>query len=152
MEDSLNILMSDYLSNPVINKLNFDKETLIEAIKLSEKFTYDQPTDLIKLKYRPKRKTIVFRDIPKEHQKEEKFLEIFDLSRDKNYREKIVKIEELNGLFFVYFNDEETTLEIFKWIEKIKEDKNVKFFFNDLVNSKGIFCICESRELKERMA
>ncbi len=118
--------MSDYLRNSAIAKNNFNREKLIEAIKHSDKYTYVPPNDLIKLKYRPKRKTIVFRDIKKEDQKKEKILELFSLSGDKKYTEKLLKIDNLNGLFFIYFNDEETTLEIYKWIEKLKENEKVK--------------------------
>lgn len=123
MDDNLSLTMLDYLSNEKIAKFNFNKETLIDAIKHSDKYIYEP--NLIKLKYRPKRKSIVFRDVPKENQKEEKILEIFDILGDKNYRADIVKIEELNGLFFVFFKDEEKTLEIFKLIEKFKESENV---------------------------
>ena len=126
MDDNLSLTMIDYLSNHGISKHKFSKEALIDAIKHSEKYIYEPKADLIKLKYRPKRKSIVFRDIPKEHQKKEKFLEIFDLSGEHNYKEKIVKLEDLNGLFFVYFDDEDTTLEIYKWIEKLKENCKVK--------------------------
>jgi hypothetical protein len=126
MDDNLNLTMLDYLSDQKIANFNFNKESLIEAIKHSDKYIYDSKSDLIKLKYRPKRKSIVFRDVPKENQKEEKILEIFDLSGEKHYRADIAKIEELNGLFFVYFENEDKTLEIFKWIEKLKESDNVK--------------------------
>jgi hypothetical protein len=126
MDDNLSIHMSDYLRNSAIAKNNFNREKLIEAIKHSDKYTYVPPNDLIKLKYRPKRKTIVFRDIKKEDQKKEKILELFSLSGDKKYTEKLLKIDNLNGLFFIYFNDEETTLEIYKWIEKLKENEKVK--------------------------
>ena len=50
------------------------------------------------------------------------------MSRDKKYSDKISRIEDLNGLFFVYFRDEETTIEIYKWIENLKENEKVKNF------------------------
>lgn len=127
MDDNLSIHMVNYLDNQEISKHKFDKESLIEAIKHSDKFIYDPSLDLIKLKYRPKRKTIVFRDIPKEHQKKEKIQEIFDLSQYKNYKNNIKNIENWRGLFFVYFDDEEICLEIYKWIEKLKENEKVNF-------------------------
>jgi hypothetical protein len=125
MDDNLSINLDDYLSNPKIAEYNFTKQKIIEAIQLSEKYTYDAENDLIKLKYRPKRKIIVFRDIQKEDQKKEKILELFTMSRDKKYSDKILRIEDLNGLFFVYFSDEETTIEIYKWIENLKENEKV---------------------------
>ena len=125
MDDNLSIHLDDYLSNPKIAKYNFTKQKIIDAIQLSEKYTYDAENDLIKLKYRPKRKIIVFRDIQKEDQKKEKILELFTMSGDKKYSEKILRIEDLNGLFFVYFSDEETTIEIYKWIENLKENEKV---------------------------
>lgn len=125
MDDNLSIHLDDYLSNPRIDKYNFTKQKIIEAIQLSEKYTYDAENDLIKLKYRPKRKIIVFRDIQKEDQKKEKILELFTMSGDKKYTEKILRIEDLNGLFFVYFSNEETTIEIYKWIENLKENEKV---------------------------
>jgi len=128
MDDNLSIHLNAYLTNSNIAKYNFTKEKIIEAIQLSDKYTYDAENDLIKLKYKPKRKIIVFRDIKKEDQKIEKIIDLFSMSRDKKYSDKISRIEDLNGLFFVYFRDEETTIEIYKWIENLKENEKVKNF------------------------
>ena len=77
MDDNLSIHLNAYLTNSNIAKYNFTKEKIIEAIQLSDKYTYDAENDLIKLKYKPKRKIIVFRDIKKEDQKIEKIIDLF---------------------------------------------------------------------------
>jgi hypothetical protein len=131
MDDNLNIHINDYLENIVIKEKHpFEKEKLVQAIKqYSEKYTYDDVNELVKLKYRPKRRIIVFRDIPKENQKNEDIINLLKLyNQEKKHGEEehvVVKIESSNELFFVYFKDEEATIEVFKWIEKMRDNEKV---------------------------
>ena len=133
MDDSLSIYLNDYLTNTIISeKLPLQKEELISLIKSSEKFMYEEGTNQIKLKYRPKRKIIVFRDIIKEDQKKELIKEIISLAKEKEsekYLNQLNKIEESNGLFLAHFENEESALEIFKEIESKKEKSYVSLLY-----------------------
>lgn len=123
MDDNLSIHLEDYLGNPIIvEKCKFTKEEVTAALKKSDKFIYDEENDMIKLKFKPRRRIIVFRDIPKEKQTCEEIKNLFKTSGEKAYENKIVRIEDfIEDVFMVYFDEEEITTEIFKWIEEIKE-------------------------------
>jgi hypothetical protein len=134
MDDNLNVHLDDYLTNPTIKeKYNFDRDELIKVIKLSYKFSYDEANDMIKLNYKPKRRIIVFRDVPKNQ--EEEIRQLFKISSEYEYDKSIQKVEVSDcGLVYVYFESEEKALEVFKWLERIKEEKKedvlqVKIFF-----------------------
>jgi len=126
MDDNLGINIIDYLNLFNIRE-NFqnEKDKLIASLAGSDRYIFDEHSGMIKLKEKPKRRIIVFRDIPKSHQKKDELISFFKLSGDKNYDQLITKYEFSNELFFVYFNDEETTIEVFKWIEYIKENEKV---------------------------
>ncbi len=120
LDDNLSVSIYDYINNSDIK----DKNSLIESLKSSEKYYFDETSELIRLTYKAKRKIIVFRDVPKEKQSEEEMRKFFEMS-PKNYNSLIIKIDYVNELFFIYFNDEETTLEVFKWIEHMRENEKV---------------------------
>lgn len=99
--------------------------------------------DLVKLNDKPKRRIIVFIDIPKENQTKEYLTNLFKTNQ---LDTKIIKIEIRNEIFFVYFPDENTTLEVFKWLEKYREEK-VNILFNLEINIQFVY---QSRKFKER--
>ena len=122
MDDNLTIHLEDYLKDPIIvEKHKFTRDIVIEAIKKSEIYIYDFENDTIKLKLKPKRRIIVFRDIPKKNQSKEEIENLLKCSSENKYDQKIQKIEILSDLFLVYFEDEEITIEIFRWLENMKE-------------------------------
>lgn len=138
MDDFLTIHMDDYLANPQIaEKHNFDKLALIEAIKKSEKYSYDEINDQIKLKYKPKRRIIVFRDIPKENQKKEDMEKLMEFLKEKGLDKTYQKIDFANEIFYVYFEKEEDALEAFKWVEKFKDD-NPMFKYSAFVKVENL--------------
>jgi hypothetical protein len=117
--------MEDYLQNPIIkDQLKYTREKVITILSLSEKYEYEPENDLIKLKKKPQRRVIVIRDVPKEGQSLEAIQKLFETSGEKNYEKKIEKIEPattVRDLFFVYFNSEDEAIEIFRWLEEIRE-------------------------------
>lgn len=122
MDDNLNIHMEDYLTHPyIVEKQNFKREDLIRIIGYSQKYSYDSINHLIKNNYRPKRRIIVFRDVPKEEQTQESIKNYFS---EGEHNKKIIKIENSHEIYFVYFENEETAIEAFKELEKSRE-KNV---------------------------
>jgi hypothetical protein len=136
MDDNLAIHLSDYLTNPtIVEKHNFNSELLIKALKNSTKYVYDPSNDIIRLQYRPKRRLIVFRDVPKSHQNVEELKKIFEKM---NHADKIQKVELVNELFFVYFETEEHTIEAFKCLEKMKETNSIDFSFNAMVKVENL--------------
>ncbi len=148
MDDFLGVHLDDYLGNPLISeKHNFDKKELLEAIKLSDKFIYDEGNHFIKLKYKAKRRIIVFRDIPKEKQTREDIEQIIKFAGNSI---EIQRIESSNEIYYVYFKNEEDALEVFKQLEKIREEVN--FIIYKLESSFHFFLFCQGRKFKKRMA
>jgi hypothetical protein len=133
MDDNLSLKITDYLNEMGLCE-NFlkEKEKLVLSLADSKRYAYEELNTIgwIKLKSKPKRRIIVFRDIPKTHQSKADIESFFKLSKEKNYDQSISKIDHSNELFFVYFEDEVVTLEVFKWIEQIKENEKVKRFLN----------------------
>ena len=126
LDDALTVHLDDYLQNPIIkNDLKFTREKVIKLISFSEKFFHDSENDTIKLKSKPKRRVLVLRDVPKEIQNEEAIKKLFETSGEKHYEKLIQKVERAStggDLFYVYFENEEITVEIFRWIEKTREE------------------------------
>jgi len=128
MDDNLSIKITDYLNEMGLCE-NFlkEKEKLVLSLADSERYAYEERNSIgwIKLKSKPKRRIIVFRDIPKTNQSKAHIESFFKQSKEKNYDQSISKIDHSNELFFVYFEDEVVTLQVFKWIEQMKEDEKV---------------------------
>ena len=133
MDDNLNLKITDYLNEMGLCE-NFlkEKEKLVLSLVDSQRYGYEEHNSVgwIKLKSKPKRRIIVFRDIPKIHQSKADIESFFKLSKEKNYDQSISKIDHSNELFFVYFEDEVVTLEAFKWIEQMRENEKVKRILN----------------------
>ena len=123
MDDNLSIHVGDYIRDPTISsKFKFTREQVIAEIKNSKKYIYDAETGHIKLIEKPKRRIIVFRDVPKERQTPESIENLLKLSGYLLLDKKVQKIENLTDLFFVYFGNEEEAIEVFKWIERTREN------------------------------
>ncbi len=124
MDDNLTIHLDDYLKDPIIvEKHKFTRDIIISAIKQSEIYIYDFENDAIKLRLKPKRRIIVFRDISKKNQSKEEIERLLKCSKENKYDQQIQKIEILSDLILVYFENEEITIEIFRWLENLKENK-----------------------------
>jgi hypothetical protein len=127
LDDALTVHLEDYLQNPIVkNELKLNREKVIKLLGLSEKFFYDFENDTIKLRSKPKRRVLVLRDVSKESQNEQAIKKLFETSGEKHYDKLIHKVERAStggDLFYVYFENEEITVEIFRWIEKRREEK-----------------------------
>ncbi len=154
--------MDDYLQNPIIkDQLKYTRENLNGIISKSEKYRYEPENDLIVLSKKPQRRVIVIRDVPSEFQSIQAVRRLFETSLDKNYEQKIQKIEPATtvpDLFFVYFNTEEEAIETFRWIEDTRQ-KNPKvnhILYNFYINLKykgsfiRIYGFCKIRKFKKR--
>ncbi len=134
MDDNLTIHLEDYLQNPtIIEKFHFSREEVLEALKHTSNFLYDSINDTFCPTYKPKRRIIVCRDIPKDRQTEVEIRKLFNIEEDDKFLVKIEKIEKINEMFFVYFANEEDTIEAFRWLEKLR-DSTSKVNFKLLIN------------------
>ena len=130
--------MEDYLQNPIIkDQLKYSRENVLSLLSRSEKYNYESDYDLIVLRKKPQRRVIVIRDVPNEFQSIQAIKKLFETSLDKNYDKTIQKIEPATSvpdLFFVYFNSEDEAIEIFRWIEEMRQNNPkvnhllIKFF------------------------
>lgn len=118
--------MEDYLQNPIIkDQLKYSRENVLSLLSKSEKYNYESDYDLIILRKKPQRRVIVIRDVPNEFQSIRAIKKLFETSLDKNYDKTIQKIEPATSvpdLFFVYFNSEDEAIEIFRWIEEMRQN------------------------------
>lgn len=68
---------------------------------------------------KPERRIIVLKDIPTANQTKEHVTELFKRAAYENH---ILKIEQHEDSFQVFFKEEPETIEIFKWLEKEKQE------------------------------
>lgn len=130
--------MEDYLQNSIIkDQLKYSRENVLSLLSKSEKYNYESDYDLIILRKKPQRRVIVIRDVPNEFQSIQAIKKLFETSLDKNYDKTIQKIEPATSvpdLYFVYFNSEDEAIEIFRWIEEMRQNNPkvnhhlIKFF------------------------
>lgn len=130
MDDNLSIHIDEYIKNPLINeKYKFNKEEILNVIQQSSIVYYDTTSGYLKLKYKPKRRIIVFRDVPKNKQNQEDIRKLFTIDND-IFIPEITEIKTTYEMFYVYFSGEEETIKAFRLIEKIREsDNKVKDWF-----------------------
>lgn len=120
MDENLYIQMNDFLNHYIL-EYNFNREDLIRIIKFSDKYYYDSINDMIKNKYKLRKRIIIIRDIPKDEQNKE-FISNYYFQCCENI---IKKIENCNEIFLIYFENEEKAEEAFAILEQNKQ-KNVK--------------------------
>lgn len=124
MDDNLSIHIDEYIKNPLINeKYKFNKEEILNVIQQSSIVYYDTTSGYLKLKYKPKRRIIVFRDVPKNKQNQEDIRKLFTIDND-IFIPEITEIKTTCEMFYVYFSGEEETIKAFRLIEKIRESDN----------------------------
>ncbi len=115
MDDFLSININDYLSNlPAETKP--DKNELIEALKNSEKYKYEENTNIIKNQLKPRMRIIVFREIPRECQSMENIVELLT----EEHMKKVEKIETSRGSYYVYLKDEKDAMEVYEHVEEMR--------------------------------
>ena len=122
MDDNMNIHIEDFLKNQSISEnYKFNKEEILGVIKNSSTLNFDSENQIIKLNYKPKRRIIVFRDVPKNNQNSEEIRKLFSYN---NNVHEITEIKEIREMFYIFFSTEEEAIKAFRDIEDLRENEN----------------------------
>lgn len=129
MDENLSINIVEFINNPVMIEFKLHQHKLIEVIKSSNKFHYDNKTGMIKFKEKADRNILIVSNFVYEadtsEDKEAKEKYVYRLIEDncKNYYKKIKKINyvPVSETFHFIFEHEDYSMEVEKCLNNLLE-------------------------------
>lgn len=127
MDENLAININDFINNPVLKELKLHQQKLVEVIKQSHKFHYDNKTCTIKFKEKADRNVLIvtnyiLSDDPQERINKEELLKKIVKDGGKNLVSRIKKIEIVGKGIQVIFEHEDFSMEAEKILQNQQSD------------------------------
>jgi hypothetical protein len=151
MDENLAINIIDFIGNPVMSELQLNQAKLIETIKLSSKFHYDNKLSLIKLKEKADRNILIIRHFlttAYDRTEKEEFIKKVISECNVNYINKIKKIDFVGDSIHVVFQHEDFSMEVEKYLNNLVQGKETSDEFSQLY--KADICLA-AESLKRRV-
>jgi hypothetical protein len=117
MDENLAIHITEFISCPLLQHLELKRNRLVEIIRQSNKYLYDNKTGLIKLKEKADRNILILGGYIKDENdteaKQEGFKTVLG-TLGKNYASKIKAFQRVGDALHVIFDHENTSMELEK--------------------------------------
>jgi hypothetical protein len=154
MDENLSININDFINNEILSQLQLNQAQLIDIIKSSNKFHYDNKNSLIKFKEKADRNILIIANFVNtdERKEKEEFVRKLISDFNSNYIKEIKKIDLVGDSFHVVFQNEDISMDVEKYLiallqKEPSSEENSKYF-NELQRAN----ICLAAEsLKRRV-
>jgi DNA-binding transcriptional regulator YhcF (GntR family) len=129
MDENLAINIVDFISSPLLQHLDLKRNKLVETIRQSTKYVYDNKTSLIKLKEKADRNIIIINGYLKDgsdvEKKQEEIKQICE-TLGKGYVAKIKSFQKVEEALHVIMDHENSSMELEKLlVDKINANVNL---------------------------
>ena len=154
MDENLAINIADFINNEILRDLQLNQNQLIQTIKSSNKFHFDNKTGLIKFKEKADRNILIISNFVNEDERKEKEEFVKDIIGEfcAKYVKEIKKIDHVGNAFHVVFQNEDISMDVEKYFISLLENENSSKenskFFGDL---RGANICLAAESLKRRV-
>lgn len=137
MDENLAINIAEFVGNQLLKDLKIKQPKLIEVIKSSHKFHYDNKTGTIKFREKADRNILMVNNFLKtgeesEVQEKENYIRRLVKEKNMNYANKIKKIDKVGNGFHVVFDHEDISMDVERYLLDYVTGEQKNDLFNDL--------------------
>lgn len=125
MDENLAINITEFVNNPLLKHLKINQNKLIETIKQSNKFHYDNKTGIIKFKEKADRNILIVANyVREEDEKETKIDTIKNILKEsgKNFVNRIKNIDKVGDALHIVFEHEDISMDAEKYLLKLTSE------------------------------